>query len=61
MIEEANWLNLVADLRGMNDRPDKFDAVICLGNSFPHLLDHEGTQVHKINLPFLMGTGIKYY
>ncbi len=50
VIEEANWLNLVADLRDMKDRPNKFDAVICLGNSFPHLLDYEGNQVHKSDL-----------
>ncbi|KAK7868539.1 hypothetical protein R5R35_004821 [Gryllus longicercus] len=33
-IEEANWLTLPEDLP---DARDRFDAVLCLGNSFAHL------------------------
>ncbi|XP_043916210.1 glycine N-methyltransferase [Protopterus annectens] len=41
VIEEANWLTLPDDL----EKPgDGFDAVICLGNSFPHLPDFKGDQ-----------------
>ena len=42
MIEEANWLSLPeADVKFP---PDGFDAVMCLGNSFAHLQDFDGTQ-----------------
>ena len=38
-IEEANWLTLPADVR----KPvGGFDVVLCMGNSFPHLLDDHG-------------------
>lgn len=38
MIEEANWETLHRDVNSF--LPDtSFDAVICLGNSFAHLLD----------------------
>lgn len=40
VIEEANWLTLRKDLA--NFKP--FDAVICLGNSFAHMLDMSGNQ-----------------
>jgi glycine N-methyltransferase len=42
VIEEANWLSLPeADVEFP---PDGFDAVMCLGNSFAHLQDFDGTQ-----------------
>ena len=31
----------VADFSGLDKFPEKFDAVLCLGNSLPHLLSHE--------------------
>ena len=39
VIEEANWLSLVDDLRHMDDVPagTRFDAVLCLGNSLSAL------------------------
>ena len=38
-IEEANWLTLPQDVR----KPvGGFDVVLCMGNSFPHLLDDHG-------------------
>lgn len=38
-IEEANWLTLPEDV----PKPaGGFDAVLCMGNSFPHLLDDHG-------------------
>jgi len=38
-IEEANWLTLAQEVR----KPiGGFDAVLCMGNSFPHLLDDHG-------------------
>ncbi|XP_002741348.1 glycine N-methyltransferase-like [Saccoglossus kowalevskii] len=40
VIEEANWLTLAEDLEELHI--GDFDAVICLGNSFPHLPDFEG-------------------
>lgn len=45
-IELSNWLTVADDI------PDrKFDALICLGNSFAHLPDFEGNQAnHKIAL-----------
>jgi len=38
-IEEASWLSLTKDVRRP---PGGFDAVLCMGNSFPHLLDDHG-------------------
>ncbi|CAL4114416.1 unnamed protein product, partial [Meganyctiphanes norvegica] len=38
VIEEANWLTLTDDIEGTGS----FDAVVCLGNSFPHLPDISG-------------------
>ncbi|XP_070578909.1 glycine N-methyltransferase-like [Ptychodera flava] len=45
VIEEANWLTLVDDLDFIDHRG--FDAVLCLGNSFPHLPDFEGNQMNQ--------------
>lgn len=42
VIEEANWLTLYDDISHLMQ--DGFDAVICLGNSFAHLLDSFGDQ-----------------
>ncbi|CAH0397396.1 unnamed protein product [Chilo suppressalis] len=43
IIEEANWETLPRDVSSF--LPGKlFDAVICLGNSFAHLLDDDGDQ-----------------
>jgi len=42
VIEEANWLSLPDDLEGMLE--GGFDALICLGNSFAHLVDVSGDQ-----------------
>ncbi|XP_043466923.1 glycine N-methyltransferase [Leptopilina heterotoma] len=42
VIEEANWLTLYDDISHLIH--DGFDAVICLGNSFAHLLDSFGDQ-----------------
>ncbi|XP_052751281.1 glycine N-methyltransferase [Galleria mellonella] len=43
IIEEANWETLPRDIQSF--LPDsQFDAVICLGNSFAHLLDEYGDQ-----------------
>lgn len=42
VIEEANWLTLYDDIEqlvGMG-----FDALICLGNSFAHMMDAYGDQ-----------------
>lgn len=45
VIEEANWLTLQDDLEDVKECPEKgFDAVVCLGNSFAHLLDFDGDQ-----------------
>lgn len=41
-IEEANWVTLYDDIEELVG--DGFDAVICLGNSFAHLLDNFGDQ-----------------
>ncbi|ERL91919.1 hypothetical protein D910_09242 [Dendroctonus ponderosae] len=41
-IEEANWVTLYDDIEDLVG--DGFDAVICLGNSFAHLLDNFGDQ-----------------
>ncbi|XP_023169281.1 glycine N-methyltransferase [Drosophila hydei] len=41
-IEEANWLTLFDDIQ--DHRDVGFDAVICLGNSFAHLMDSFGDQ-----------------
>ncbi|KAG5679918.1 hypothetical protein PVAND_009454 [Polypedilum vanderplanki] len=42
VIEEANWLTLYDDMREYLQ--GGFDAVICLGNSFAHMLDNDGDQ-----------------
>ncbi|XP_077291001.1 glycine N-methyltransferase [Arctopsyche grandis] len=42
IIEEANWLTLYEDCKHLLN--GGFDAVICLGNSFAHLLDSFGDQ-----------------
>ncbi|GAB6021761.1 hypothetical protein CHUAL_004339 [Chamberlinius hualienensis] len=41
VIEEANWLTLPQNIHKPGEG---YDAVICLGNSFPHLLDYNGDQ-----------------
>lgn len=38
-IEEANWLTMPEEI---NTPPGGFDALLCMGNSFPHLLDDHG-------------------
>ena len=44
VIEEANWLSLSDDLSHVDGVPQGgFDAVLCLGNSFAHLPDFEGS------------------
>lgn len=43
VIEEANWETLPRDIAAFLPNT-KFDAVICLGNSFAHLLDEHGDQ-----------------
>lgn len=50
IIEEANWVTLVDDVAHICDRlpsqslsDRRFDAVICLGNSFAHLPDFDGS------------------
>ena len=46
MIEEADWLTLVDDLKErLPGGPEGYDAVICLGNSFPHLPDSDGQKL----------------
>lgn len=42
VIEEANWLTLYDDIEHLIG--NGFDAVICLGNSFAHMLDNYGDQ-----------------
>jgi len=44
VIEEANWLTLVDDVRHIDDVDDdvRFDAVLCLGNSLSALPDFDG-------------------
>lgn len=42
VIEEANWLTLTEDIDDLLD--GGFDALICLGNSFAHLVDISGDQ-----------------
>ncbi|CAH0629143.1 unnamed protein product [Chrysodeixis includens] len=43
IIEEANWETLSRDIESFLPGT-QFDAVICLGNSFAHLLDEYGDQ-----------------
>ncbi|CAH0668699.1 unnamed protein product [Spodoptera exigua] len=43
IIEEANWETLPRDIETFLPNT-QFDAVICLGNSFAHLLDEYGDQ-----------------
>ncbi|XP_064621918.1 glycine N-methyltransferase-like [Lineus longissimus] len=47
VIEEANWLSLVADLEEYKKPPGGFDAVLCMGNSFAHLPDFEGNLIKQ--------------
>ncbi|GJQ74933.1 hypothetical protein Trydic_g9561 [Trypoxylus dichotomus] len=42
VIEEGNWLTLCDDIEQYIG--DGFDAVICLGNSFAHMMDSYGDQ-----------------
>lgn len=42
VIEEANWLTIYDDIKHLIG--EGFDAVICLGNSFAHMLDAFGDQ-----------------
>jgi len=42
VIEEANWLTVYKDIESIVE--DGFDAVLCLGNSFAHMLDSYGDQ-----------------
>uniref|UniRef100_A0A336N068 Glycine N-methyltransferase n=1 Tax=Culicoides sonorensis TaxID=179676 RepID=A0A336N068_CULSO len=44
VIEEANWLTLYDDIRFIVEKDGHFDAVICLGNSFAHMMDNYGDQ-----------------
>ncbi|CAG9864596.1 unnamed protein product [Phyllotreta striolata] len=46
IIEEANWVNLYDDIEDVVG--NGFDAVICLGNSFAHLLDNFGDQREQV-------------
>lgn len=43
VIEEANWETVYHDIQSFTPGAS-FDAVICLGNSFAHLLDEHGDQ-----------------
>ena len=51
VIGEANWLTLPSDLGTFEEAATfpkaGFDAIICLGNSFAHMLDHDGTQENQ--------------
>jgi len=38
-IEEGNWMTLTKDVRTPGSG---YDAIICMGNSFPHLIDDHG-------------------
>jgi glycine N-methyltransferase len=43
VIEEANWFTLKEDLAEVKGKPSGgFDAVICLGNSFSHIMNTDG-------------------
>lgn len=42
VIEEANWLTVYDDIQHLVGAG--FDAVVCLGNSFAHMLDATGDQ-----------------
>lgn len=44
VIQEANWLTLHDDIRGILETNGHFDAVMCLGNSFAHMMDNYGDQ-----------------
>lgn len=45
VIEEANWLTLYDDIKDIVNTG--FDAVVCLGNSFAHLMDNDEQLLHK--------------
>jgi len=48
VIQEANWLTLEDEVE-KPEGSEGFDAVICMGNSFPHLLDDYGDfRDHKV-------------
>ena len=38
-IEEGNWMTLPKDVKTPGAG---YDAIICMGNSFPHLIDDHG-------------------
>lgn len=44
VIEEANWLTLYDDVEKLIGVGEGYDAVICLGNSFAHMMDSFGDQ-----------------
>jgi len=46
VIEEGNWMSLVDDVKRFNGGA-MFDAVLCLGNSFAHLPDFEGSLLNQ--------------
>ncbi|KAI0215798.1 Glycine N-methyltransferase, partial [Lamellibrachia satsuma] len=52
VIEEADWMSLSDDLSDVDGVPEGgFDAVLCMGNSFSHLPDFEGTlHIQKVAL-----------
>jgi len=41
VIQEANWLTLQDEVK-KPEGSEGFDAVICMGNSFPHIMDEHG-------------------
>ncbi|GBP03248.1 Glycine N-methyltransferase [Eumeta japonica] len=47
VIEEANWKTLHRDVQRFQPGA-QFDAVLCLGNSFAHLLDEFGDQREQL-------------
>ncbi|GBP03225.1 Glycine N-methyltransferase [Eumeta japonica] len=47
IIEEANWETLYDDVQHFQPGA-QFDAVLCLGNSFAHLLDEFGDQREQL-------------
>ncbi|XP_063707972.1 glycine N-methyltransferase [Culicoides brevitarsis] len=44
VIQEANWLTLYEDIQTIIEKEGHFDAVMCLGNSFAHMMDNYGDQ-----------------
>ena len=48
VIAEANWKTLVEDMDSVQNRPAcGYDAIICLGNSFTHVLSLDGDQENQ--------------